>query len=546
MDDSILHDDLQPTEEVVEEIAAVEDTPAENAETAETPIEDLIADGVITEEISEETYTEEGEAYFADGETVDDDPLAHAFEYQPEPPKKKKWPIILLAILLVIVFVGGVLWATGILKFPTSQKETVLKEEVAMQSENFTVSTKMMSYDMEYWFENFQDYYGSYITYFGLDPTQPLKDQPMPQGEGTWYDYFMNYARKDAEYVLIMNEYAKKNGVTMSEEDRANIDTILAETDLTALKNGVTEKDVRGFWELYFTALAQENAVYDAMNISEDEVEAYYQKNAAAYSVCDYAYYTFTIGEDGDFATTDAASAAVASLTDAKTAQDFQNAVVDYLLKAEEYENREEANKAYLETFAKSGAEYSENDGISDWLFSADTAVGATKTVNNNTSVSVYMLTGAPRRNTEKTVNVRHILLTADKCGSDDAAKQKADDLLAQWQSGAATEESFAELAKQNSEDNAENGGLYEEITKGKTVEGFDDWCFDESRKPGDAAVVQTTYGYHVIYMIGANETWHTNALTDLKNDRYDAVYKDLQAQYPVTANEENIAKIEL
>ena len=48
-----------------------------------------------------------------------------------------------------------------------------------------------------------------------------------------------------------------------------------------------------------------------------------------------------------------------------------------------------------------------------------------------------------------------------------DAAKQKAEDLLAQWKAGDATEDSFAELANENSADSGSNtnGGLYSQST---------------------------------------------------------------------------------
>ena len=37
-------------------------------------------------------------------------------------------------------------------------------------------------------------------------------------------------------------------------------------------------------------------------------------------------------------------------------------------------------------------------------------------------------------------------------------------------------------------------------------VETFNDWCFDESRKPGDTGIVATEYGYHLIYFVETND----------------------------------------
>ena len=121
-----------------------------------------------------------------------------------------------------------------------------------------------------------------------------------------------------------------------------------------------------------------------------------------------------------------------------------------------------------------------------------------------------------------KLVNVRHILImpeeTAETDGAADAeeaadasekdeaswaaAEQKAQELLEQWKAGDATEESFAQLATEYSQDpgSVSNGGLYEALIPGETVEAFDAWCFDASRQPGDTAVVETPYGYHIMY----------------------------------------------
>ena len=33
-------------------------------------------------------------------------------------------------------------------------------------------------------------------------------------------------------------------------------------------------------------------------------------------------------------------------------------------------------------------------------------------------------------------------------------------------------------------------------------VTEFNDWCFDESRQPGDHGIVETSYGYHLMYFV--------------------------------------------
>src|SRR5699024_3329595 len=81
-------------------------------------------------------------------------------------------------------------------------------------------------------------------------------------------------------------------------------------------------------------------------------------------------------------------------------------------------------------------------------------------------------------------------------------AKKEAEKLLQEWKDGEATEESFAELAKENSDDTGskENGGLIEDLYPGANyVENFLDWSIDPERKAGDTGVIESPYGYHVM-----------------------------------------------
>lgn len=71
--------------------------------------------------------------------------------------------------------------------------------------------------------------------------------------------------------------------------------------------------------------------------------------------------------------------------------------------------------------------------------------------------------------------------------------------LFNRWKRGAATEASIIELMDTFG---AEQGGsqiLY--IYPGEMVEEIDSWCRDGSRKIGDAAVIESVYGYSICYI---------------------------------------------
>lgn len=151
-------------------------------------------------------------------------------------------------------------------------------------------------------------------------------------------------------------------------------------------------------------------------------------------------------------------------------------------------------------------------------------------------------------------VSVRHILVipteqNEDGTYTDEAwaeAEQKAQALLDEWKAGEATEDSFAALANENSEDpgSSSNGGLYEDVYPGQMVDPFDEWCFDDARQPGDTGIVKTDYGYHVMYYVSKGEAvfWFEAAKSDLQTERENALEESIREQYPLTETLENAA----
>ena len=107
---------------------------------------------------------------------------------------------------------------------------------------------------------------------------------------------------------------------------------------------------------------------------------------------------------------------------------------------------------------------------------------------------------------------------------------------MEQWKAGAATEESFAELAKEYSEDgNASEGGLYENVNEGSMVDTFNDWIFDPSRKSGDTGIVETEYGYHVMYYVSDSDPyWQVQVENAMRTEDYNTFYEGVADHYKV------------
>lgn len=113
--------------------------------------------------------------------------------------------------------------------------------------------------------------------------------------------------------------------------------------------------------------------------------------------------------------------------------------------------------------------------------------------------------------------SVRHILLQLDESIEEptdqdwDDLRDKAQALLNQWLSGEVTEESFAQLAIEHSEDpgSVNSGGLYDGLDENTSfLQPFKQWYLEEGRKAGDYCLIKTTAGYHIMYYSCTEPVW--------------------------------------
>lgn len=163
-----------------------------------------------------------------------------------------------------------------------------------------------------------------------------------------------------------------------------------------------------------------------------------------------------------------------------------------------------------------------------------------------------YLESGLTRE--DQYVNVRHVLIMPEGADSsnirtetfDEAAwetsRVKAEELLAGWEAGDKSEDSFAALAKEHSQDgSAANGGLYTDVAKGQMVEAFENWCFDETRQTGDYGLVKTEFGYHLMFFVSSRPVWTDYAESDMKNQNASQLLSDILVNYVPEADFEKI-----
>lgn len=76
-------------------------------------------------------------------------------------------------------------------------------------------------------------------------------------------------------------------------------------------------------------------------------------------------------------------------------------------------------------------------------------------------------------------------------------------------------------------------------VGNGEMVTAFEDWCYDAARKAGDTGIIQTEYGYHVMYFVETKKDWMADAVSSLTLDAIEAYLVEQEAlpQYALTAN---------
>jgi len=129
------------------------------------------------------------------------------------------------------------------------------------------------------------------------------------------------------------------------------------------------------------------------------------------------------------------------------------------------------------------------------------------------------------------------------------AAYAEAQRILQEWKDGEATEESFGLLANTYSEDGGSNttGGLYEDIAPGASyVENFLNWAIDMNRQVGDTDIVETEYGYHIMYYVDGEPYWESTVSTQLQSERIDEMITGAKNKWAVDVNYKRIFLAEL
>ncbi|MBQ8359926.1 MAG: peptidylprolyl isomerase [Oscillospiraceae bacterium] len=487
---------------------------------------------------------------------------------QKEAKKLKLYTTIFIVAIAVILVAGLVIAGTNFYKNSGIRE----KNSVAAVIGDHEINGVEMSYyytdtiDNNYnsWYSTYGDSMSLYMSLMGLDLSLPLSEQTYSDGT-TWADYFVDVALSAAQRDYLLADKAEAEGFTITEETKQTLEQSFANLPAFATISGyanvdnylhaiygpgASEETYRAYAERSALASDFYNAYSESLVIDDAAIRAYEADKYDEFSSFSYANYTIsyshyltggTEDENGNVTYTEeeneaaraAAKDAAESLPECSTVEELNAAIA--ALPANE--NASDECTEYSDILYTSA-----NSNIRDWLAASDRKVGDFTVVANESTItdedgvestvvngySVYLFTGRDD-NTRPLANVRHILVnfeggTTDENGnttySDEekaAALEEAENLLTLYEMGEQTEEAFADLATANTDDtgSAETGGLYEDIApvQGVYVESFTNWATDPAREAGDTGIIESTYGYHVMYYVGDDEMTYRDSM---------------------------------
>lgn len=493
------------------------------------------------------------------------------------------------AVLVAVAIVAGIGW------FIVDHFGIDRKMRTALTVGDTKVSVAQFDYYYNMSYQYFAQMESSYQQQgmsmgFPLDkaPNEVSSGQKDEAGNELMYDQAIaQYAANLAFQQFSLYNEAKAANYSLTPEEQAQIDEVIASLEKQATEGGsslnafirssyskgLNEKGLRELLEVELLATRYNDDMQTKANesVTKEQVEAEYKENVKTYNYTNLRYYKIDIpaitkadGElDEEFnqrkadeqkKATDAANAVLAKATDAETlkaaALEHKNADLKEGTKPTEVDPTVENKYMTHNTFKTTVSEEA-----ADWLFDASRKAGDKKVFTTEKAAFV-VLVDAPSF-AGNNVDVRHCLIKFDvaegKTPTEDQKKAthaEAVKVQEEWIKNGRSEDAFKAIVKKYNEDTAstENGGLYEGIIPSSNyVDNFKFWAIDPARKEGDCDIIESSYGYHIMYFVKNNGAdWETTALSKLQEEAYTNAFEALMGEngkYSMVKNEKNIAK---
>jgi len=398
--------------------------------------------------------------------------------------------------------------------------DTVFENKTVFRSEHFEIDGKMTKYLYGYILNVYYQYYGQYAPYYVT--AEVVKAQCVD--------------------LLVYAEAAKAEGYELSADQLVEISDNVTEMEKSLKESGfdtfadyygegVDDAAIVEAMKLQYISNGfyseQSDKLYDSLAEDKAGLEKYYDEHKELlFGTC----FSATVTKD-DF---------YSRLAAAATKDEIVAIMDEYCTLEATPADDVMGERAVNYPVLKDGETLS---AFETWFFDGNREVG--DFFADPESKTVYIVSVPAKKRTEMLKNAGHILIIPDGTTEayKNAAKMKAEAILEEYLAGERTKDAFEKLGNANTKD---GNVFYNNIYIGQMVTPFNDWVYDESRQAGDTGIVETEYGYHIMYFVGDGDfkNYEYFALSELYEKALDDWAAEIAARYEVSTDSAELNKI--
>ena len=458
--------------------------------------------------------------------------------------KRKVRTYTAIGVVVVILVAALLTWNSGIFQ------------------RNATAATvgdsKISVAEMSYFYNGIRSAYANYGI---IDATKPDSEQMYNEEEGTTYrDYFMESALTQAQTTKARYDAALKAGYTVDDVQDDLDETIKYYKNAAAASGYTYEANLRSMYGRYITVGTFEELLTQSLlatkyyndtveetskGYTDEQLAEYYQEHKDDVDTFEYSYLYFkadTVKETDEEGNT-LSSDEVAKLKEeamAKAKEEAEKALAAYqgglLVSKLITDTTPDASGDHTTVVGTGSISTSYKDELLKLEENGATVVESADT-------GYYLVIFHKRyQDTTTPATIRDILIKAETTTDEngkvvaptqeawDAAKAKADEVLAKWEEGDKTAEAFGELAASYSaSSSASNGGISTGVKSGSLTDDRNSWLFEEERTAGDVTTTKhegdtsstsSYWGYHITYFQEwEEESWKQTVRSALTSD---------------------------
>lgn len=480
-----------------------------------------------------------------------------------EKKEARKWKTYGIVTCVVAVLVAALLfWDAGFIQ----------RRAAAVTVGEKSYSAAEVDY---YYFSLYNNMY-ALASYYNLDTSKSLKEQNYSD-DTTWYQYLCDNAKSSLTNVSTLAQEAKAAGFEMSEEIKADVAEAIQNTKDSAAENNVSYsfylKRIFGrfmtpsIYEKVITeyqyAYAYEDYKTESFEVSDEDIQSYYEENKNSIDTYDYVCYRVnampeTKDEDGKELTLTKEDYDQAAKAAKKTAK----ALMDAVVAGDEAQQAallvDDAVTDYSDISSGSLSSYT----FGEWLADSERKAGDAEVVEQTTKVTIgdasseeeevvqyYFATVFNNRYLDEYEAATMHTITveahdAEENADADAAEAKAQELMQQFEAAGSTEEAFLALseAEEEEHDEDEDAGdvhvsahTYEKTGKGVLTDEQEEWLFGKDHQVGDVELLKDSDGScQLVFFVGYAEDayWRVNVRSTLRSGLYRDWYEEVSKGY--------------